>query len=78
VIWGRRAAARNDRLTSNLRTLAAALVAIGDIAGAREIGRRVLEVEPEFSLRKFAARTPITAEILQLHLPRLRAAGLPD
>jgi adenylate cyclase len=78
VIWGRRAAARNDRLTSNLRTLAAALVAIGDIAGAREVGRHVLEVEPGFSLRKFAARTPITPEILKFHVPRLRAAGLPD
>jgi TolB-like protein/class 3 adenylate cyclase/tetratricopeptide (TPR) repeat protein len=78
VIWGRRAAARNGRLTSNLRTLAATLVALGDLAGAREIGRRVLEIEPEFSLQKFAARSPIKPGILERHIPRLRSAGLPD
>jgi adenylate cyclase len=78
VVWGRRATARNGRLTSNLRTLAASLVAIGDLDGAREIARRVLDIEPGFSLRKFAARTPIKPEILEFHIPRLRAAGLPD
>ena len=78
VIWGRRAAARNGRLTSNLRTLAAALVAVGDTAGAQEVARRVLEIEPSFTLRNFATRSPIKPDILKFHLPRLRAAGLPD
>jgi adenylate cyclase len=78
VVWGRRAAARNGMLTSNLRTLAASLVAAGDLDAAGEIARRVLEIEPGFTLQKFAARTPIKPEILQFHIPRLRAAGLPD
>jgi adenylate cyclase len=77
VTWGRRAAARNGRLTSNLRTLAAALVAVGNIAEAREIGRRVLEIEPSFTLRSFIARTPIKPALLTAHIPRLQEAGLP-
>lgn len=78
VRWGRRAAARNPRLTSNLRTLAAALVASGDRDGAREVAGRVLRVEPSFSLRRFVARTPFCEELRDLHASRLRAAGLPD
>ncbi len=78
VAWGRRAAMRNDRLTSNLRTLAASLVALGDLEGAREIARRILAVEPGFRLGSFAARTPVRPQLLEHYIPRLRAAGLPD
>lgn len=78
VAWGRRAAARNGMLTSNLRTLAGALVASGDIEGAREIARRILLADPHFRLGNFAARSAMSPKILELHVPRLRMAGLPD
>ncbi len=78
VAWGRRAAARNGMLTSNLRTLAASLAALGDAEGAREVARRLLAVEPGFRLGSFAARTPMRREVLEQLIPRLRAAGLPD
>ena len=78
VLWGRRSLARNRLLTSNLRTLAASLVAQGEIEEARRMADRVLEIQPDFRLSRFAARTPFRPEILAQHLPRLRTAGLPD
>jgi hypothetical protein len=53
-------------------------VALGDTASAQEVARRVLEIEPSFTLRNFATRSPFKPEILEFHVPRLRAAGLPD
>ncbi|WP_162268462.1 adenylate/guanylate cyclase domain-containing protein [Bradyrhizobium manausense] len=78
IAWGQRAVAHNSMLTSNLRTLAAALVAYGDLDAAREIARRILALDPNFSLMTFAARSPMSAKVLESHVPRLRAAGLPD
>lgn len=78
VAWGQRAAARNAQLTSNLRTLAAAQAACGEIDAARTTARRVLLLEPDFTLAAFAARTPFLPELLGPHLERLRAAGMPD
>lgn len=78
IAWGRRSAMRNGLLTSNLRTLAASLVAAGDPGAAHEIARHLLAIEPGFRLQRFAERTPFRREILEWHIPRLRAAGLPD
>lgn len=78
VAWGQRAAARNAQLTSNLRTLAAAQVACGEIDAARTTARRLLLLDPEFSLTAHAARTPFQPELLDTHIGRLREAGLPD
>jgi tetratricopeptide (TPR) repeat protein len=78
IAWGRRAASKNGMLASNLRTLAAALVAHGDIEAARAIARRILATDPNFGLKKFAARSAMSPRILDFHIPRLRAAGLPD
>lgn len=78
VTWGRRAAARNGLLTSNLRTLAAALVQGGAIEEARAVAHRMLAIDPTFSLTSFAAQSPMQPDQLHLHVPRLRAAGLPD
>ena len=69
---------RNEMLTSNLRTLTASLVALGDMQEARETAQRVLAVEPGFRLERFAARSAFGREILEYRIPRLRAAGLPD
>jgi len=76
IFWGRRAADRNDRLTSNLRTLSAALVAAGEIEEARRIARRLRAIEPNFDLDRFRARTPFRPEIRDAHVERLRVAGL--
>lgn len=78
VAWGRRAAKHNDRLTSNLRCLAAALVATGQIEEARQVGRRLLELDPGMALTSFAARTPLRGHYRDAFIERLRAAGLPD
>jgi adenylate cyclase len=76
--WGLQAAERNGRLTSNLRTVAAALVAAGRIEEARWAARRQLEVEPHFRLGVFAARTPLEGRLRDEFVARLREAGLPD
>ena len=78
VHWGRSAAARNRLLTSNLRTLAAALVAMGDLDGAKEEAAKLLRLEPGFRLRNFVARTAFGPALRDAHAARLRAAGLPD
>lgn len=78
IVWGRRSARRNGLLTSNLRTLAAALVAQGELGAARSIAERIMTLEPSFSLSGFAARSPMQPSVLAHYLPRLRAAGLPD
>jgi adenylate cyclase len=78
ISWGRRAAARNGMLTSNLRTLAVSLVAAGDVKGASAIARRILAADPDFRISQFAARSPLTPEVLDSFVPRLRAAGLPE
>jgi adenylate cyclase len=78
IAWGRRAASRNNMLASNLRTLAAALVASGDLEAARHVGRRILELDPDFGLKEFAVRSAMSPRVLESHIPRLRIAGLPD
>ena len=78
VAWGRRAAKHNDRLTSNMRCLIAALMAIGQEDEARRAARRLLELDPGMSLAAFASRTPLQGEMRDTFVGRLRAAGLPD
>lgn len=78
VETARAAEAQNPRLTSNLRTLCAALVAQGAAAEARQVAARILEIEPAFRLARFAARTPISEPARTTYCERLRAAGLPD
>ena len=78
VRWGVSAAERNPVLTSNLRTLAAALVAAGRKKEAQRVARRQLEVEPHFHLGAFTARTPLMGAVRETFIEQLRAAGLPD
>jgi class 3 adenylate cyclase/TolB-like protein/Flp pilus assembly protein TadD len=78
VAWGRRAAKRNDRLTSNLRCLVAALMATGQEDEARRTAVRLLELDPGMSLATFARRTPLQGEMRDTFIARLRAAGLSD
>jgi TolB-like protein len=78
VAWGRSAMGQNPRLTSNLRTLAAALVASGQVNEAASIGRVLLAVEPGFSVTAFARRTPLADPVRDVFVSRLREAGLPS
>ena len=78
IAWGRKSAQHNRQLTSNLRVLAASLVAVGKVDEAREMARQLLSVEPTFGLRAFAARTPLHGATLDILVDRLRAAGLPE
>jgi tetratricopeptide (TPR) repeat protein len=78
VRWARRAHEHNSYLTSNLRTLAASLVATGCIDEARAVGRHHQKVAPTFHLLEWVARTPMIETIKHRRLERLRLAGLPD
>jgi adenylate cyclase len=78
IAWGRKSAQHDARLTSNLRVLAASLVAVGKTSEATEVARQLLAVEPRFGLRAFAARTPLRGAVRDTFVDRLRAAGLPD
>ena len=78
IAWARKAAQHNGRLTSNLRILAAGLVAVGKTEEAAVVARQLLAVEPRFGLRAFAARTPLRGPVRDALVERLRAAGLPD
>lgn len=78
VVWGRRAARHAERLTSNLRCLVASLVATDQMEEARRVAARLLNFDPEMSLRAFASRTPLQGSIRESFVERLRAAGLPD
>jgi TolB-like protein len=69
---------RNPRLTSNLRTMAAALVANGAIDEARHVANAMLSLEPSFRLTAFERRTPLCDAVRGDYVARLRRAGLPD
>jgi adenylate cyclase len=78
VSWGERAAERNRRMTSNLRTLCAALVAIGNPKRAHAVARDLLAVEPMFRIGPWSQRTPLSGTLLESFVARLRQAGLQD
>ena len=78
IEWGRMAESHTPRLTSNLRTLTAALVGAGELDEARTVATRMLAIEPSFSLARFAARSPFAPELRANYVTRLRAAGLPE
>ena len=78
LLWARRADKRNSRLTSNLRTLAASLVALGKVEESREVALRHQQVVPNFKLTSWAARTPMQGRMRTERVERLRAAGMPE
>lgn len=78
VLWSRRADAHNNRLTSNLRTLIASLVATDRLDEAREIVRRHQEIAPRFSVRAWAARSPMNPDLVASRVEKLLKAGLPE
>jgi len=78
--WCRMADVEAPRFTSNLRFLIAALAAQGETAEAAAHARRLLALEPNFSLARYAKdRLPFRDAPLRARLlADLRAAGLPD
>lgn len=77
VAWGRKAALHGNQ-QSNLRCLAASLVAVDELDEARNVALRILETKPDFTLRGYRSYTPLQGQIVELFIERLRRAGLPD
>lgn len=68
----------NRMHTSTYRTLAIAQVLAGQGEQARETVRRLLELEPEFSVERFLARAPAGESAIGLRFARaLAEAGVP-
>src|SRR5215468_6011299 len=78
IAWARRSDQHNARLTSNLRTLISSLVATNHFEEAREVAARHARIAPTFSVRAWAARTPMQGEIRKRRVERLLAAGMPE
>lgn len=77
--WGRRAMAINPLYASNLRSLAASLAARGRLQDARAVGRALLALRPDFSVKRFSMRSSYKDMKRTLALAEhLRLAGLPD
>jgi TolB-like protein len=77
VLWARRSATLNPRHTATWRTMLASLVGLGRIEDAAEPRRRVLELEPGFSIAALAARTPLQGAVRERFTEQLRRGGLP-
>jgi adenylate cyclase len=78
ILWSQRAEEHNGRLTSNLRTLIASLIAVGRTDEARAAAQRHQAIAPRFSLRAWAMRSPMRDEVKQSRVEMLREAGLPE
>jgi adenylate cyclase len=78
ILQARRADKHNARLTSNLRTLIASLVAVDRIDEAREVVARHAKIVPTFRVSAWAARTPMQGDIRKRRIERLLAAGMPE
>jgi adenylate cyclase len=78
VARGRMSEAHCAAQTSNLRTLIASHVALGNMKEARRLAQRLLEIDPTFRLAAFEARTPLSGEVREHFAERLRRAGLPE
>ncbi|MGG5811393.1 winged helix-turn-helix domain-containing protein [Falsiroseomonas sp. CW058] len=76
--FARDSMASNPQHLPNWRTLAAALVALGREEEARRAAAAMLARDPGFSLRAFAARTPLQGAMRDLFVERLRRSGLPE
>lgn len=78
VVWARKTAALNGRLSANLRVLAAAYIAKGQDGEARAVTKMLLEIQPRFTLSAYRGRCPFKADLRERFIDHLRQAGLPD
>lgn len=78
AVWGRKAMAQNPNFTANLRFLAASLAAADRLVEARDVGRTLLEIEPDFRVQTFCDGYAYKDPARRLALARhLELAGLP-
>nr|WP_234169503.1 tetratricopeptide repeat protein [Ruegeria pomeroyi] len=79
IKWLSRGLAENQRYTSGLRTLAVAQVAAGQLPDARKSARRLLELEPGFSVSDYRRthRQYSDPRLVDLFCARLEQAGVP-
>lgn len=80
VKWGRMAVNENPRYTANLRYLAAGLAALDRVDEAREVGRSLMVLQPDFRVSEFERTLqPFRVqEIGERYMEHLRKAGLPE
>jgi adenylate cyclase len=80
VKWGRIATNENPSYTACLRILAGAHAAAGEMDNAREVARRLLDLEPGFTLGSYGrTRQPFrSAELADRFITHLRQAQLPE
>lgn len=80
VKWSRMSYSENPRYTANLRLLAVALAAVGEIDDARGVAQALLRLEPGFSTKRYAKdRQPFReGKTKQNYLIHLQSAGFPD
>jgi tetratricopeptide (TPR) repeat protein len=77
VVWATRSSRRTNSAIFILRTLAASLVALGRREEAAEVARRLMRVQPNFTLTTYRRRCPFVPTVLEPWIERLREAGLP-
>ncbi len=76
--WGNLSYYANARYTSNLRTTAAALFALGRVEEAREMAQRACNIEPTFRASSVLQRSPFRdAAQRALYAEHLIGAGIP-
>jgi adenylate cyclase len=78
IQWARMSDAHNGGIAANQRVLIASLVAAGQMAEARAIAQRLLQLVPTFRLATFRARTPLSVAVGDGFAERLKHAGLPE
>jgi adenylate cyclase len=78
VKWGRLSLIENGSYTSMHKIQIAALVAHGNMDGARAVAASMMKLEPRFSLAKFEDRLPIEQPMRAQFVQRMREAGLPE
>ncbi len=76
--WGLRSVRANRDYTSNLRLTAAVLGALGRADEARPLVERILQLQPDFRIGPFIARSPFADDAIRQRYGRqMAAAGLP-
>lgn len=76
--WGRLSAAHNGAQTSNLRTLIASLVMLGEVGEARRHAQRLMALDPSFRVSRFRMVTPLHGAVLEEFAEALVRSGVPD
>ncbi len=78
VRWAEKAVAQNRRFTFALRSLAVALVEVGEMDRARQIVNEILGTEPDATIASIPDQMPYLSDVvLQNYIETLRRAGLP-